>query len=120
MREITTHHDGHGLAEKIILTADDVNDTNKASHLYVAKIDGKEVLRIQFQEGPRDEPGSTPGVLDSVLLAIIEDRMNGFNAGPFSDRLNAIVATNAQTARLFLKERADQRARRGVLGKNVK
>lgn len=122
MRTITTHHDGHGLAEKIHIEATDIDAQNGggASHRYIATIDDMEVARIQFQHGPRDEPGSVPGILDSVLLAIIEDRMACFQAGPFADRLNAIVATHVQTARLFLKERADQRARRGVLGKNVK
>lgn len=137
MRTIKTHHDGHGLAERIEIEADDLDPNGGgASHKYTVYVDisgtkraydsgctgqaREKVAEIQYQRGPRDDPNSTPGVLDSVLLAIVEDRMQCFNAGPFSDRLNAIVATHAQTARLFLKERADQRARRGVLGKNVK
>jgi hypothetical protein len=119
MRTITTHHDGHGLTESITIQADDAGPGG-ASHLYSAVIDGEEVASIQYQRGPRNEEGSVPGVLDSVLLAIVADRMAAFQAGPFSSRENALVLTKVQEAMHWLKHRADERARRGVLGTNQK
>lgn len=74
---------------------------------------------MQFQHGPRDEPDSTPGILDSVLLAVIADRMECFSEGPFRTRENALVKTKVQEAMFWLRERADARAKRGVLGKAI-
>lgn len=121
MRQITTHHDGHGLAESITIEADDLDPSaGGASHVYVARIKGQEVARVQFQHGPRDEPGSDPGCLDSVLLAFVADRMACFNAGTFPDRTNALVRTKCEEGMHWLRHRADERAARGVLGKNEK
>ena len=125
MREITDHHDGHGLAESILVSATDEPGPGGANHVYTAQIDTgggymRSVAHIQYQNGPRNEAGSTPGVLDSVLLAIVIDRMRAFQAGSFSCRENALVLTKAEEALHWLKHRADARARRGVLGKNEK
>lgn len=131
MREITSHRDGKDdLAEKITIIADDLDPKGgMASHSYRAYVrtdrskpegHGEMVATIQFQQGPRDEPDSFPGITDAVLLAIVEDRMACFNAGPFTDRLNALTRTHAEAARMCLKERADLRRQRGVLGKNIK
>ena len=132
-RTIVDHHDGHGLAEKIIIEADEPGPGG-ASHRYRVCVDlepheapecgggpaWEEVAKIQYQKGPRHEAGSTVGVLDSVLLAIVADRMRAFQAGPFSCRENALVLTKVEEALHWLKHRADARAKRGVLGKNEK
>lgn len=116
-RLITDHHDGHGLAESIRIEADALGPGG-ASHRYTVTADDHHVAGIQYQRGPRNEPGSTPGVLDSVLLAIVADRMRCFNEGPYRARENALVLTKTEEALHWLKHRADERARRGVLGKN--
>lgn len=119
MRNITSHHDGHGFNESITIEADEAGPGG-ASHLYVASINGVEVARVQFQKGGRHEPGSTPGVLDGVLLAIVADRMQAFLAGPFPSREAAIVRTKVEEAMHWLRARADERANRGALGREVK
>ena len=119
MREITDHHDGHGLAESIRIEADEFDSNGgMASHTYRAWIGDTKVAEVLFQQGPRNVSGSRPGALDSVLLAIVIDRMRAFNAGPFAARENALVLTHTQEALHWLKHRADDRARRGVLGHN--
>ena len=118
-RTITDHFDGHGLADSIEVIADELGPSG-ASHDYHAYIGGAEVARIQFQKGPRNESGSTAGVLDGVLLAIVIDRMRCFDAGEYRCRENSLVRTKAEEALHWLKHRADERARRGVLGHNVK
>jgi len=121
MTTITTHHDGHGLAESLRIEADERSLAGGgASHLYRVWYGVMKVAEIHFQKGPRNEDGSTPGIIDSVLLAIIADRMEGFQVGPYSDRTNALVLTKVQEAMHWLTHRADERARRGVLGKNTK
>lgn len=125
-RMITDHYDGHGLTESIVIEADEEDQkAGGASHYYVASIGGPNVkgqivMKAQFQHGPRNEEGSTAGVVESVLLAILIDRMRSFNAGPYACRENALVRTHCEEAMHWLKHRADERARRGVLGKNQK
>lgn len=119
MRTLKLHHDGHGLNESIVLTADEKDPlAGGASHHYRAHLQGEFVLSIQFQHGPRNEPGSKPGVTEAVLLAILIDRMEAFNKGPYACRENAIVKTKLEEALHWMKARADERAQRGVLGKN--
>jgi hypothetical protein len=120
MRLITDHHDSHGLAESIILEADDQDPAaGHASHHYTAVIDGLQVLRVQFQQGPRSDPDSEPGIIDGVLLAIVIDRMTAFSRGRYACRENSLVRTHCEEALMWLKHRADERAKRGVLGQAV-
>lgn len=119
MRVITDHHDGHGLNESIDITADELS-AGGASHKYEFRIAGELVGSLQFQHGPRQEPESTPGVVEAAVLAVLMDRLQCFQAGPFASRENAIALTHLETALLFIKRRADNRAKCGVLGKNEK
>ena len=125
MREITTHHDGHGLAESIKIEADEIPEEERfggASHYYKAWMsDGKApypvVLSVQFQKGPRGDARSLPGVIDNVLLAIVADRMSCFMDGPFNSEQNGLAYRHVIEAMAALRRRADERAARGVLGK---
>lgn len=118
-RVIELHHDGHGLNESIHIDAD-AQTTGGASHLYVFTIDGVEVGRLQFQHGARGEANSTPGVTECAVVAALIDRLQGFQAGKFSCRENAIQLTKLEETMMWQKERAHARARRGVLGKEVR
>jgi len=135
--EEQTHHDGLGLNDLITICADarDPNAGN-GSHHYTARIDvsgtlyaiesgctgqaSEPVLDIRFQHGPRHDPKSIPGVTDTVLIAILIDRMRGFQSGPYSCRENAIVLTKLEEALHWVDHRARARLRRGVLGRNEK
>ena len=128
MRQIFGHHDGHGLTEAITILADEAGPGG-ASHAYTVYVQtarskpehhGEQVASIQYQRGPRNEEGSTPGVLDSVLLAIVADRMRSFANGPYACHENERVLSRVEDALFWLKHRADERAARGVLGKNIK
>lgn len=116
-RAITDHYDGHGLNESIELIADQP-DGSGASHCYGARINGEVVADIQFQKGPRNVVGSTPGMTEAALLVILIDRLRGFQAGPYACRENAIQLTHLEETLHWTKARAD--ARRGVLGQNIK
>lgn len=118
MRSITDHHDGHGLNESIIITTDEP-DQSGAAHHYEASIGGVGVVNVQFQKGPRNVEGSTPGATEAALLAILIDRLRGFQAGPYSCRENAIQLTKLEETLHWTKARADSRAKRGVLGHNA-
>lgn len=130
-RLIETHHDGHGLNESIIITAD-ATDKSGASHFYQACIeaplpDDMEsgqfptlCVSVQFQQGPRNVEGSIPGATEAVLLAILIDRLRGFQAGPYACVENEQQLVHLKAALGATRRRADERAARGVLGKNAK
>lgn len=92
-----------------------------ASHTYGIQYGGpKDVCHVQFQHGPRGVEGSTPGVFDDDLLAIIEDRLVGFQSGPFACNENAEALTAVRDAREAFGKRVARRIAQGVLGANVK
>ncbi|WP_315076210.1 ABC transporter ATPase [uncultured Clostridium sp.] len=75
---------------------------------------------IKFQKGPRNEEGSTHGVIDTDLLEIVRDRLKAFQTGPFSSRENAIALTHIEEALMWMNRRVEDRIERNVLGKNEK
>ena len=115
MRQITTHHDGHGLNESIEITADGPGPGG-ASHLYTFTMGGLSVAEVQFQNGPRNLPESEQGVTEGAILAMVIDRLKSFQEGEYKSRENAIALTHLETAVLWMKERTNARARRNVLG----
>jgi hypothetical protein len=78
------------------------------------------ITAINFQNGARNEKGSTTGVLDTDLLEIVRHRLQCFQAGPFSSRENAIALTHIEEALMWLNRRVEDRIERNVLGRNEK
>lgn len=100
----------------------DERDTQagNASHAYGIQFGGpKDVCHIRFQHGPRGVEGSTPGVFDDDLLAILEDRLKGFQSGPFACEENARALDAVREARAWLGTRIARRIAQGVLGANA-
>lgn len=120
MKEITLHHDGHGLNENIRVRAVDDVGPGGAHHEYefVAIDTGKELGYIQFQKGPRNVEGSVTGVLTGCVLAMLIDVAQDFQAGEFPSDENAQALEHMRAALDYYKRRADERASRGVLGYN--
>lgn len=141
MKQITTHHDGHGRMEQIVVLAADEPATeppgNSSHHRYEFFFrpapyqhfpngpDGDpETMQepdiplgvIQFQRGPFGADGSTQGVLLNAVIAALVDHLEGFQCGPLANRETALTITHLQEAMFWNRHRADQRAQRGVLG----
>ena len=119
-REITTHYDGFGLNEQIIIRPGPPGPGG-AAHLYnfvYRCADGTEepVGYLQFQEGPRNVEGSTCGLTAAAVIAALVDHLQGFQKGPFSNRETACTITKLEEADHWLRHRAQSRAARGVLG----
>jgi len=123
-RTIDTHHDGHGLNESIIIHADGPKESSAAYEYTMTMLDrdgaGLVVASIQFQQGPRNEAGAVAGITEGALYAVLIDRLKGFQAGPFACRENAIQLTKLEECAMWARARADERAKRGVLGKSEK
>lgn len=75
--------------------------------------------KIKFQNGAIKEVGIN-GCCNEDLIAVVIDRLQGFQAGAFSCRENAIAITKLEEALLWLNKRTTDRVKRGVEGKNIK
>lgn len=75
----------------------------------------KAVHDIRFQNGPIVESGVN-GISNEALLAIVEDRLLGFQSGKYACRENAIALTKIQEAMMWLQKRTRDRVARGVEG----
>ena len=95
---------------------------DNAYHKYVVRQDKfcphEEVVvaEIQFQHGPRNEEGSTRGVLDNDLMEIVRDRLKAFQSGPYACRENALALTHIEEALMWMNRRVEDHIERGVLG----
>ncbi len=70
---------------------------------------------IHFQNGPILEHGVN-GVTNESLLAVVADRLRGFQSGRFACRENGEALTHIEEAIHWLQQRTIQRQRRGVEG----
>lgn len=73
------------------------------------------LVHILFQNGPVGELGAN-GIHNEDLLAILIDRMRGFQSGPYKSRENAIALTHLEDAMMWLQKRTRERVARGVEG----
>ena len=71
---------------------------------------------IEFQKGPRNDPQSRHGVLDTDLLEIVRDRLSAFQKGPYATRENDMALMHIESALLWMNKRTEDRAERNVLG----
>jgi serine/threonine protein phosphatase PrpC len=70
---------------------------------------------ILFQNGPINEVGVN-GITHEALLAILCDRMRGFQAGPYASADNAEALDHMMAAQTALQRRTLARMARGVEG----
>lgn len=70
---------------------------------------------ISFQKGPIKEAGVN-GVMNEDLIAVVIDRMRGFQSGDFACRDNANALKHLEEALLWLNHRTEKREQRGVEG----
>ena len=80
------------------------------------KDDGSDLLGVVlFQNGPIKEAGVN-GVMNEDLIAIVIDRMRGFQSGDYACRDNALALTKLEEALMWLRNRTNERESRGVEG----
>ena len=122
-RKITTH-EVNDLNEAITLTARDNPGHGGANHFYrmeyvdprnPSTLKGYTAQTIHFQEGPVSEEGIN-GITNEVLLAIVEDRLAGFQRGKFACEENEEALFSVRQALQHLKRRTVKRMERGVEG----
>lgn len=75
----------------------------------------KQFGEVSFQNGPIKEAGVN-GVMNEDLIAIVIDRLRGFQSGPYACRENALALTKLEEALMWLNNRTRSREARGVEG----
>ena len=125
MRGIHTHK-VNGTNEAIRITAEDEPGCGGANHKYhctkYQQSDDKApgfCYVIDFQNGPIAEVGVN-GITNEVLLAILIDRLQGFQKGDFACRENALALTKLEEGAHWLNHRTQARIARGVEGTHQK
>ena len=129
MREITSHKVNANEALKI--EALDEPGSGGANHLYhltgfnsasnpsdpwtARHGEPAKHSTILFQNGPILEVGVN-GVTHEALLAVVIDRLQCFQKGPFACRENALALTKLEEAAHWLNHRTQARVARGVEG----
>jgi hypothetical protein len=116
-RELSSHK-VTVLNEQIHIDVVDEPGPGGACHAYRMAIDtgvSIQSVHLNFQNGPIHEVGVN-GISIEALLAIVEDRLLGFQSGQFSCRENSIALTKVQEALLWLAKRTRDRVARGVEG----
>lgn len=150
MRTITDHK-LNGLNERLEITALDEPGPGGANHRY--SIEGYQngepadrwpdgvrrpfvAVELRFQNGPTQTHEDLNGITNEALLAVLIDRMRGFqgmppvhvtpisklasNPAPFICRENATALTHLETALMWLQKRTRDRIARGVEGTHQK
>ncbi len=101
----------------------DERGAGNANHRYqvqpVGKSSGFVMGCITFQNGPIKERGVN-GLANEDLIAIVIDRLEGFQAGSYSHEANAAAIKSLYEALAHLRSRTDEREARGVEGTSEK
>jgi hypothetical protein len=117
-------HKVNGLNEAIDIVAEDERGPGNANHFYTIVVNRNGMpltdaqikpIALPFQNGGIAEVGVN-GISNEALLAIVIDRMQGFQAGPFACRENALALTKLEEAMHWLHHRTRARVARGVEG----
>jgi len=124
---ITTHH-VNPANEELTIEASDNPGAGGAQHRYVISgFDSRDNISkfptdeptsevvILFQNGPIPINGVN-GVTHEALLAIVKDRLEAFQAGPYACDDNAVALASIDNAITALHTRTKARLARGVEG----
>ena len=100
----------------------DEKGQGNANHKYeIVLVENRNIVlsEINFQNGPIKEAGVN-GVMNEDLIAIVIDRMRGFQSSEHACRDNALALTKLEEALMWLRNRTNEREARGVEGTNAK
>jgi hypothetical protein len=114
---LLTSHKVNGLNEAIEIRVMDQPGAGGACHEYHFVLSGNNgaqlVQGIHFQEGPIST-ADVNGISIEALLAVCQDRLEGFQSSEHRTRENALALTHIQEAMHWLHHRTRDRIARGV------
>jgi hypothetical protein len=119
-----TGHETNGINRQLEILADGLGPGG-ASHAYRVQTVPQQdmdptvnLLEFRFQCGPVREMGIN-GVTNEALLAIVRDRLECFQVGPFACTENAEALLKVREALQWLHSRTRERLARNVEGTNA-
>jgi hypothetical protein len=123
MRQITSHKVAGNEKNELFIAVTDEPGAGGANHAYCVYTTpdpeglqfAKVLNYINFQNGPIPVNGIT-GVTHEVLLAIVADRLNSFQIGPYPCAENDMALHHVVQALNWLKQRTEDRIKRAVEG----
>lgn len=118
MRELTSHKVNE-VNDGLKVVAIDGPGPGNASHEYRIEWNPNgqacAACDIRFQNGPIKEVGVN-GITNEALLAIVQDRLEGFQGGKYACDENESALQSVRLAMRALKQRTQARVTRGVEG----
>ena len=119
-RELTDHKvEGQAMEPLRVHVMDEPGEGGACHNYMVSWNGGSECCLINFQNGPIKERGVN-GISHESLLAILIDRLNGFQGGEHACEENRIALGHMEKALYALKQRTAGRIGRGVEGTSEK
>jgi hypothetical protein len=116
--------------DRLIVCALDEPGSGNASHAYLISgfdsttnpsspdVEIADACLVLFQNGPINEVGVN-GVTHEALLAVLCDRLRGFQGGAYASSDNAEALACLERAQVALQRRTKARMARGVEGTHV-
>lgn len=104
--------DGHRVVRRVAAK----QPTAGGAHAFY-ECEGDEPHALNFQHDTIPVVGVV-GWTNEAVMAVVIDRLKGFQAGAFACRENAIALTHLETALMWLEKRTRDRQARGVEGKH--
>jgi len=114
MREITSHR-VNPANDKLTVLALGEPGSGGAPHVYEISAPAMLDCTLFFQNGPIAEVGVN-GITHEALLAVLIDRLEAFQAGPFANLYNQSALIHLRDAQQHLLDRTRERMARGVEG----
>lgn len=118
MRELTGHK-VNPANDQLTVTVLDEPGQGGACHEYDITGGNAVPTHIRFQNGPIAEVGVN-GVTHEALIAILIDRLEGFQAGEYANEYNDKALQKLKRAQEILQERTKERMARNVEGTHEK
>lgn len=119
-RELSKHIvSGDSVNHQLKIEVLDEPGSGGANHKYDIVKGARHFVSVNFQDGPIAEAGVN-GVTHEALLAILIDRMEGFQKGPYASPNNANALGHLDMALEALQRRTLERIARGVEGTHQK
>ena len=103
--------------DTILVAVVDEPGSGGANHQYLCSLPNGDKTLINFQNGPINADGNgVNGLTHEILLAILADRLRGFQSGPYACAENAGALAHIEAAQTTLQSRTKKRMERGVEG----
>lgn len=118
MRQLTDHIVSGDQAVQLQISVIDEPGAGGACHQYSIGDKALRLCEINFQNGPIKEKGVN-GVTQEALLAIVIDRLRGFQAGQYACQDNEEALRFVEYALFSLQRRTQARIQKGIEGTSI-